>query len=165
MTQRKELQKHSNILLKSFGVSDFLTVIASLPAVTSTILISFQGFLELVCTVYNEAMTLGFLVTFSQYHLTMVAWERFVAVRKWMDYKVIVTKRRLINITIFAIGLVVGDFHARLPLHIMGCNQRWHWAETNLDYDYKCLCNVERCYLRLFLRHDLPRNTPTSDER
>ena len=101
MTQRKELQKHSNILLKSFGVSDFLTVIASLPAVTSTILISFQGFLELVCTIYNEAMKLGFLVTCSQYHLTMVAWERFVAVRKWMDYKVIVTKRRLIKIAIF----------------------------------------------------------------
>ena len=104
MTQRKELQKHSNILLKSFGMSDFLTVIASLPAVTSTILISFQGFLELVCTIYSEAMKLGFLATCSQYHLTMVAWERFVAIRKWMDYKVIVTKRHLIKITIFAIG-------------------------------------------------------------
>ena len=60
--------------------------------------------------------------------------------------------------------LVVADFHARLPLHIMGCNQRGHWAETNLDYDYKCLCSDERCYRRIFLRHDLPRNTPTSSD-
>ena len=51
----------------------------------------------------NEAMTLGFLVTCSQYHLTMVAWERFVAIRKWMNYKVIVKKRRLIKIAMFAI--------------------------------------------------------------
>ena len=46
-------------------------------------------------------MKLGFLVTCSQYHLTMVAWERFVVIRKWMDYKVIVTKRRFIKIAIF----------------------------------------------------------------
>ena len=28
----------------------------------------------------------------SIYHLTFIAWERYVAVRKWMNYKVIVTK-------------------------------------------------------------------------
>ena len=129
MTQRKELQKHSNILLKSFGVSDFLTVIASLPAVTSTILISFQGFLELVCTIYNEAMKLGFLVTCSQYHLTMVAWERFVAVRQWMDYKVIVTKRRLITIPIFAIGWLSAIF-------TRGCLYTL-WGVTSADTEPK----------------------------
>ena len=81
-----------------------------MPAVISTILVSFQGFLKLVCTIYNEAMKLGFLVTCSQYHLTMVAWERFVAIRKWMDYKVIVTKLRLIKIAIFAIGWLSAIF-------------------------------------------------------
>ena len=41
----------------------------------------------------------------------MVAWERFVAVRKWMNYKVIVTKRRLIKIAaIFAIGWLSAIF-------------------------------------------------------
>ena len=30
----------------------------------------------------------------SLYHLTVVAWERYVAIRKWMDYKVIATKKQ-----------------------------------------------------------------------
>ena len=62
------------------------------------------------------------------------------------------------------IRLVVGDFHARLLVHIIAGNQRGHWGETHLDYDYKCLCSDERCYRRIFLRHDLPRNTPTSSD-
>lgn len=35
VTQRKELQKHSNILLSSIALSDMLTGIASIPAVTT----------------------------------------------------------------------------------------------------------------------------------
>ena len=151
MTQRKELQKHSNILLKSFGVSDFLTVIASLPAVTSTILISFQGFLELVCTIYNKAMKLGFLVTCSQYHLTMVAWERFVAVRKWMDYKVIVTKRRLIKIAIFRWLSAIftrGCLYTLWGVTIADIEAKHIWIMITIK---KCLCNDKRSLLSSFI--------------
>ena len=74
-------------------------------------------------------MKLGFLVTCSQYHLTMVAWERFVAVRKWMDYKVIVTKRRLIKITIFAIGWLSAIF-------TRGCLYTL-WGVTSADTEPK----------------------------
>ena len=88
-----------------------------------------------------------------------------------MDYKVIVTKRRL-NYQDDNIRnrLVVGWLSA---IFTRGCLYTL-WGVTSadtepkricMDYDYKCLCNVERCYLPLFLRHDLPRNTPTSDER
>lgn len=38
----------------------------------------------------------------SLYHLTAVAWERYVAVVKWMDYKAIMTKRRVKNLAITA---------------------------------------------------------------
>ena len=38
----------------------------------------------------------------SLYHLMAIAWERYVAVRKWKEYKVIVTKRRLTYLAIFA---------------------------------------------------------------
>ena len=38
----------------------------------------------------------------SIFHLTMIAWERYVAIRKWIDYKVIVTRSRLKKLAIIA---------------------------------------------------------------
>jgi len=35
-------------------------------------------------------------------HLTIIAWERYVAVQKWMDYKLIITNGRLKKIAIGA---------------------------------------------------------------
>ena len=34
------------------------------------------------------------------YHLTIIAWERYVAVEKWIDYKLIITNGRPSNSTI-----------------------------------------------------------------
>ena len=40
-------------------------------------------FVAISCTV--------FLTICSFFHLTMIGWERYVAIRKWIDYKVMVT--------------------------------------------------------------------------
>ena len=29
------------------------------------------------------------------HHLTITAWERYVAIKKWMDYKILITNSRL----------------------------------------------------------------------
>ena len=34
------------------------------------------------------------------HHLTIIAWERYVAIQKWMDYKLIITNGRLKKISI-----------------------------------------------------------------
>ena len=46
----------------------------------------------------------------SLYHLTVVTWERYVAIRKWMDYKVNITKSKLKRLTIIAWFLAVLTF-------------------------------------------------------
>ena len=137
VAQRKELQKHSgNILLSSIALSDMLTGIASIPALTTKTLIAHQSSFELICAINREAMNLeGIFVTCSLYNLTMVAWERFVAVRKWVDYKVIVTKRRLLKIAIFA---WLSAILTRLPLYITVVTS----TNTKVKYIWTTILNV-----------------------
>lgn len=117
VTQRKELQKRSNILLSSIALADFLTGIASIPAVTTSLVTVHEASLKLVCTINRVALSLeDFLRFCSLCHLTMVAWERFVAIGRSMDYKVIMTKSFLTKIAIFA---WLSAIFTWLPLFIM----------------------------------------------
>ena len=58
VSPRKEPQKTSNILLSSIALADFLTDIASIPAITTTILIVHQGSLEFLRTINKVAVNL-----------------------------------------------------------------------------------------------------------
>ena len=49
-----------------------------------------------ICTLYlATACFTVILIFYSVVHLTLIAWERYVAIRRWRDYRVIVTKDRL----------------------------------------------------------------------
>ena len=111
MTQRKELQKHSNILLTSFGMSDFLTFIASLPAVTSTK--SWTCMYNIQWS--NEVRFPCYLFSIPPNHGCLGK----VRGRKEMD-GLQGNCNKTPSYQDRNIRLVVGDFHARLPLHIMG---------------------------------------------
>ena len=117
VSRRKELQKTSNILLSSIALADFSTGNASIPAIATTILIVPQGSLEVLRTINKVAVNLeGFVIFCSLYHLTVVAWESFVALRKWMHYNVIMAKQRIIKFAIFAWFLTILTW---LPLYVM----------------------------------------------
>jgi len=97
--QRKELQKHSNIMFSSMAVADLLVGAITLPlGATVDLLIFYQVSLDHVCTlsIADKDLMACFLLS-SLYHLTGIAWERYVAVRKWKDYRVIVTRSRIKN--------------------------------------------------------------------
>lgn len=59
--------------------------------------ISFKRICVLV-TIVSTLITC--MLSCSLYHLTTIAWERYVAILKWKDYKVIVTKNRLKYLTV-----------------------------------------------------------------
>ena len=96
--KRRELQKLSNILLSSLAVTNLLVGAICIP------LSAIDGFLlpyqilaaQHICTL--DAATAWFSITLtfcSLVHLVVIAWERYVAIQKWRDYRVIVTKSRL----------------------------------------------------------------------
>ena len=96
--KKGELQRLSNILLSSMAITDLLVggICAPLSAIDG-LLLSYQILSpQHICTLY--VTTACFTVTLifcSVVHLTLIAWERYVAIRRWRDYRVIVTKDRL----------------------------------------------------------------------
>ena len=98
LTKRKELQRRSNILLFSLAITDLLVGALCMPLTTiADFLIVGQVSPEHGCKVSSVNMLIIFevLTWASLLTLTMMAWERYVAIRKWMDYKNILTKGRL----------------------------------------------------------------------
>ena len=96
--KRKELQKLSNILLLSLAVTDLVTGGICVPLSASEgFFLVYQILTEQnICTLDEVTSLSTFTLTFcSLFHLALVAWERSVAIRKWRDYRVIVTKGRL----------------------------------------------------------------------
>ena len=97
---KRELKEHnSNILLASLAIADVLTGIISMPLTISLdVLLLLKRFLnpDVFCVIalINEMMLfLGGCS--STYHLAVIAWERYVAIRKLTEYKVLVTKGRV----------------------------------------------------------------------
>ena len=96
--KRRELQKLSNILLSSLAVTDLLVGAICIP------LSAIDGFLlpyqivaaQHICTLDVATVWLSLTLTFcSLFHLVLIAWERYVAIRKWRYHRDTLTKSRL----------------------------------------------------------------------
>lgn len=97
---KRELKEHnSNILLASLAIADVLTGVISAPVTISLdVLLLLKRFLipDVFCRLaWINEMTLFLGGCSSTYHLAVIAWERYVAIRKWTEYKVIVTRGRV----------------------------------------------------------------------
>jgi len=124
--QRKELQKNSNILLSSMAVADLLVGVIFIPMSFNAVLsIIHQVSLEHFCMFNSISVNLMACFMFSSlYHLMAIAWERYTAIRKWKEYKVIVTKRRLTYLAIFAwLAAIVTTFPV-LIMDTVGVNTK-----------------------------------------
>ena len=100
--QRRELQKPSNILLSSLAVSDLLVGAIVMPIyATIDFFIVSKVSLRYTCMFYAATRFFGpLLSTATLHHLTIMAWERYVAIQKCMDYKLIITDGRLKKIVV-----------------------------------------------------------------
>ena len=100
--QRRELQKPSNIILSSMAVTDLLAGVILMPTYATIDFFSLsQVSFQYSCVLYAiNHFFRPFLFTATTHHLTIIAWERYVAVKKWKDYKRIITTGRLKKIAI-----------------------------------------------------------------
>ena len=101
LNKSRELQKLSNILLCSMAVTDLITGAITMPmsAIVDVLMLT-QVSLVHVCT-FDSSVNKPLLHTMSiisLYHLTAIAWERYMAVKCWKDYRNKVTKRLLQNL-------------------------------------------------------------------
>ena len=95
---RRELKKNSNILLSSLAATDLFVGAVSMPlAITFDALVLRRNLNEdVICTMAIVGLFFLYTVCFTSFlHLLLIACERYVAVVKYMKYKVIVTRDRL----------------------------------------------------------------------
>ena len=114
----KHLQSRSNFLLANLAVADILMGAVRMPLFATTkLLMLHQASFEYICIIDSLRMRLTVFLTFSSLcHLTFIAWERYVAVRKWQSYKAIVTKGRVRMLAI--IGWLVATVYLIIILAI-----------------------------------------------
>ena len=97
--RKRDLQNNnSNTLLASMAVADVLVGAISMPLTIISDVLVLVKFLN--AGVFCEIVFVNDMVLYigscsSVYHLTVIAWERYVAIRKWANYKVIVTRGRV----------------------------------------------------------------------
>ena len=101
---RKELQKNPNILLSSMAVADVLVGAINMPlSATVDFVISRQVFKDHICLVDLINVYLMYaLAACTLYHLILIAWERYQAIRNCYEHKVKMTSSRLKKLAITA---------------------------------------------------------------
>ncbi|XP_078347845.1 uncharacterized protein LOC144632963 [Oculina patagonica] len=99
VSKKRQLQKNSNILLASLALADCLVGSVSMPlSISLDALLLQKAVGYFICRIaFANQLVLYAAVCSSLYHLTVIAWERYVAIRKWNRYKVIVTRKRVKN--------------------------------------------------------------------
>ena len=111
ITKKRELQRPSKILLRSMAVSDLLVGGISMPlSAIIGLLLPHRILTERqFCTFDLVIFLFSYILYFCSFlHLTMIAWERYMAIRKCMEYKITVTKGRLKILAMIAWVLSIG---------------------------------------------------------
>ena len=111
VAKRQQLQKKSSILLANLAVADCLVGAISMPlsiSLDALLLDKNTTVDESFCRLaFAHQLVLYAAVCSSLYHMTLIAWERYVAIRKWNYYKAIFTRRRVKTYTAIAWLLAV----------------------------------------------------------
>ena len=129
--RKKELQRISYILLSSLAVTDLLVGAINMPlSATVDVLIALQK-VRGVCMIDSVNVHFMFLIFASSLqHLSLIAWERYVAIQKWMDYRSIVTRSRVKKL---AIGAWFAALLTTLPGLLMvaiGADPEFVWVQN-----------------------------------
>ena len=97
----KRFQKNSYILLSSLAAADLLVGVVTMPLSGSMdLLLTLQVSLEHFCGLDLVNVYSMYCISWcALYHLTAIAWERYVAIRKPIEYAIPVTRSRVIKLT------------------------------------------------------------------
>lgn len=133
LKKEKESQKSFSILLFSLAITDLLVGAICMPLdAVSDLLIFGQVSIEKGCT---ATLVLNILASASLIHLAVIPWERYVAIRKWINYKTILTERRMKKLVAISwLSAIVLGFSSSPP--------KPGWTLLYFPYSIKSLLNL-----------------------
>ena len=143
------------MLLCSMAVADLLVgaISMQLTVATDTLIIhqvNYFGFCTLRVATESSMFT---LIWSSLYHLTLISWERYVAIRKSIDYETIVTRGLLKRLAIVAWALTAFTSFPPLVMIVVGVDQKikkaWHISESVVSA--VCLAITGYFYIMVYL--------------
>lgn len=104
VSRKKRLQRVSTVLLRSMAVADVLVGALSMPlTATVDLLTAHQTLLDHVCIFHLVGLATMYCAGGTVVlHSAFIAWQRFLAVKKWRVYKVIVTQRLMKKLVVVA---------------------------------------------------------------
>ena len=156
LNKSRELQKLSNILLCSMAVTDLITGAITMPmsAIVDVLMLT-RVSVEHVCT-FDSLVNKLLLFTMSYislYHLTAIAWERYMAVKCWKDYRNKVTKRLLQNLGAIAWLLPILKLVPTVAMIIVGVDRTvlGLWLALGIILVMASLFATVYFYIMLFL--------------
>ena len=94
----RQLQANSNILIASLAAAGLLVGAVCMPLTISLDTLILRGYASenVICTRVLVAMVVLYTAwSASFYHLVIISWERYLAIVKRVEYKIIITKSRV----------------------------------------------------------------------
>ena len=94
----RQLQTNSNILITRLAITDLLVGAVSMPLIITVDALILRGTVpeRIVCNINQSAAFVLYIAYSASYmHLTLMGWERYVAIAKPMKYKALVRKGRI----------------------------------------------------------------------
>ena len=164
---RKELYKNSNILLASMAVADVIVGAVSMPLTTSYDILLLRKDLSVricVLALVNHVVVYT-VVSSSLYHLTIIAIERYVAIKMWRSYKVLITKARIKFLGFMAWLLAI---LTSAPTRIMEIAKVDHtyikiWSIISGVKTVACVAIIGYCYTAAYLSMRKRKGSEISD--
>ena len=102
----RQLQTNSNILIESLAAAGLLVGAVCMPLTISldTLILRGNASENIICTRVLVAMVVLYTAwSVSFYHLVIISWERYLAIAKRVEYKIIITKSRVNLLLLFQI--------------------------------------------------------------
>lgn len=102
----RQLQTNSNILIASLAAAGLLLGAVCMPLTISldTLILLGNASENIICTRVLVAMVVLYTAwSVSFYHLVIIFWERYLAIVKRVEYKIIITKSRVNLLLLFQI--------------------------------------------------------------
>ena len=156
LNKSRELQKLSNILLCSMAVTDLITGAITMPmsAIVDVLMLT-RVSVEHVCTfdsLVNKLLLFTMSIS-SLYHLTAIAWERYMAIKCWKDYRNKVTKHLLQNLGAIAWLLPILKLVPTVAMIIVGVDRTvlGLWLALGIILVMASLFATVYFYIMLFL--------------